>query len=135
MPVKEPAHPLEKRDLLHAENPKRDRIVKIASKLIAEGRHPEAIEYLEIAHEPAQLDALESEALARGSTFLLQAVGRLRSEDPDPAQFVQIAEVAQSKERWVDAVRALTLAGREDEAEALRVERCPDYEPFKPQGK
>lgn len=135
MPAKEPAHPLEKRDLLHADNPKRARILGIIEKLLAEGRHPEAIEYLEIAQEPKHLDALEQEALKRGSTFLLQATGRLRGTDPTAAQFEQVAEVALSKERYIDAVRALTLAEKPAEAEALRQEHCPDYDPFKPQGK
>ena len=47
MSAREPAHPIEKRDLLHAESPNRTRIVGIGKKLAQEGRWPEAVDYLE----------------------------------------------------------------------------------------
>lgn len=133
--AKEPAHPLEKRDILHAEKPSVERIDGIAAKMAAEGRFPEAIDYLEITHNKDLMAQAEKDAVRRGAAWLLQQVERMRGTKCPPETWSQLAESAKSAERWVDAVRALQFAGREDDAVALRGEKCPDYDPFKPLGK
>jgi hypothetical protein len=135
MAAREPAHPIEKRDLLHAEQPNRSRILGIVEKLEHEGRWPEAIDYLEIAPEPKWLEKAQADAVARGSAWLLQQVERISGKKSDPALWVKLSESAARAERWRDAVRALAVAGMPDEAEKMRLEKCPEYEPFKPLGK
>jgi hypothetical protein len=135
MAAKEPAHPLEKRELLHAETPNAARIDAVVSTMADEGRLPEAVDYLEISKSPALLSRAEQDAVKRGSAWLLQQVDRIRGTASPAETWSQLAEAAQRAERWHDVVRALGLAGREADAEALRAEKCPDYEPFKPLGK
>lgn len=135
MAVKEPAHPLEKRDLLHGEPPDAGRIDAVASKMIAEGRYGEAVDYLEITRDAGLVAKCEAEALARGVCWLLSQVERIRGTKAGPEEWGRLAESARTAERWLDAVRALQFAGRADEAEALRLEKCPTYDPFKPLGK
>jgi hypothetical protein len=135
MSAKEPAHPIEKRDLLQAEVPPAARIDAIAAKMASEGRFPEAIDYVEITHNQDLVAKAESDAVARGSTWLLQQVDRIRGQASPPERWLALAEAAKRAERWLDAVRALQFAGDEAGAEALRLEKCPDYEPFKPLGK
>jgi hypothetical protein len=133
--AREPAHPIEKRDLLHADAPNRSRITGIVTKLAGEGRWPEAIDYLEIAKDDALIAKAEADALARGSAWLLSQVERIRGTKASPDTWSRLADKAQSSERWRDAVRALGFAGRPEDAEALRLEKCPEYDPFKPLGK
>ena len=133
--VREPRHPLEKRELLHKESPDTARIDGIVGKLLAEGRHPEAIEYLEVSRNPELIAQLAADAVKRGSAFLLQAADRLSGTKSPAEAWTQLAANALSRERYLDAVRAYTALGDEERAEAVRVEHCPDYEPFKPQGK
>jgi len=135
MAAREPAHPIEKRDLLHAEKPNRYRILGIVAKLSSEGRWPEAIDYLEIAPNADGLAKAETDAVTRGSTWLLQQVERISGKKATPEKWMRLADAAQKNERWRDAVRALSLAGDSATAEALRVQMCPEYEPFKPLGK
>lgn len=133
--AREPRHPLEKRDLLHAEKPRTDRIDAVARKLMDEHRVAEAVDYIEISRTEDLIADLEREALQRGSPFLLSQVVRLRGRPADPARWRQVAETSKRDERWMDAVRALRLGGFEEEAESVRAEHCPDFEPFKPQNK
>jgi hypothetical protein len=135
MAAREPVHPIEKRDLLHADSPNRGRILGIVQKLHGEGRWPEAIDYLEISPEAAWTAKAEADAITRGSAWLLQQVERIGGKKADPAKWEQLAESATRHERWRDAVRALANAGKPEEAEALRAAKCPEYEPFKPLGK
>ncbi len=135
MAAREPAHPIEKRDLLHAESPNRGRILGIVRKLEGEGRWPEAIDYLEIANDADSIAKAEADSIARGSAWLLQQVERISGKKADPEKWSRLSEAAARAERWRDAVRALASAGRPEEAEALRLEKCPEYEPFKPLGK
>jgi hypothetical protein len=135
MAVDEPAHPIEKRDLLHAEHPNKARIQGIGRKLSSQGRNPEAIDYVEISPDPALLEEVRKDAVARGSAWLLAQVERVSGRKSDPATWERLSEAAARSERWLDAVRALQTAGKPEEAEALRLEKCPDYEPFKPLGK
>jgi heme oxygenase len=135
MAAREPAHPIEKRDLLHGDPPNRARIEAIAEKLASEGRWPEAIDYLEVTHDAKLLAKAESDAVVRGAAWLLQQVERISGKKCDPEQWQKLSDAAGRAERWRDAVRALALAGKTAEAEALRLEKCPDYEPFKPLGK
>jgi len=135
MAAREPVHPIEKRDLLHADKPNRSRILGIVEKLAGEGRWPEAIDYLEIAPEAAWLAKAETDAVTRGSAWLLSQVERIRGQKCDAATWARLSDAAARNERWRDAVRALSLAGEGERAEALRVEKCPEYEPFKPLGK
>jgi len=135
MAAREPAHPIEKRDLLHADAPNRSRIEAIAEKLASEGRWPEAIDYLEVTHDEKLLAKAEADAVVRGAAWLLQQVERISGKKCDPEKWQRLSDAAARAERWRDAVRALALAGKTAEAEALRVEKCPDYEPFKPLGK
>ena len=135
MAVKEPSHPLEKRDLLHADAPNAAKIDPIAASMGGSGRFPEAVDYIEITKNPALLAQAEADAIKRGSAWLLQQVERISGNPVPPETWVRLSESAQAAERWLDAVRALGIAGRGEEAEALRVQKCPDYEPFKPLGK
>lgn len=133
--AREPRHPLEKRDLLHAESPSQAKIDAVADKLIGENRYAEAVDYVEITRSPALVAKLGERALAVGSPFLLNQVERLTGEKRPESDWRSVAEGAKKAERWMDAIRALKAAGLEDDAEALRLEKCPDYEPFKPQDK
>jgi hypothetical protein len=135
MAVREPAHPIEKRDLLHAESPNVSKITAIARKLAAEGRWPEAIDYLELVKDKDLLAKAESSAVERGSVWLLSQVARIAGHEIDPAQWRRLSESASRQERWRDAVRALSQAGDAEASEALRLEKCPEFEPFRPQGK
>jgi hypothetical protein len=135
MAAREPAHPIEKRDLLHAENPNRSRIHALADKISSEGRWPEAIDYIEIAPEADRLRKAETDAVTRGSAWLLSQVERISGKKADAATWVKLSESAARNERWRDAVRAMAMSGQAEAAEALRLEKCPEYEPFKPLGK
>ncbi len=135
MAAREPAHPIEKRDLLHAEKPNASRIRAIADKLGSQGRWPEAVDYIEIAPDPAALEKARAHAIAHGSAWLLWQVDRVTGTKSDAATWERLSESAAKAERWLDAVRALQLAGKPEAAEALRAERCPDYEPYQPLGK
>lgn len=135
MAAKEPSHPLEKRDLLHADAPNAARIDAIAASMASEGRFPEAVDYIEISKNAALVEQAEADAVKRGSAWLLQQAERIRGRAAPPETWVRLSEAAQAAERWHDAVRALGIAGREADAEALRLAKCPEYEPFKPLGK
>ena len=135
MAAREPEHPIEKRDLLHAETPNRSRVSGIAAKLAGEGRWPEAIDYLELVKDDGLLAKAESEAVAIGSAWLLSQVERISGKKCDAAKWEKLSEAAARSERWRDAVRALSLGGQAERAEALRLEKCPEYDPFKPLGK
>lgn len=133
--VKEPKHPLEKRDLLHAENPNVARLDGIVAQMIDDGRLGGTLEYLEITRNDELLGRLESEAIKEGSTFLVQQVARIRGTEVTADKWDRVIDNAKTKERWYDAVRALTAAGRAEEAEELRLAECPGFDPFKPLGK
>ncbi|MCE9634330.1 MAG: hypothetical protein K8T90_01380 [Planctomycetes bacterium] len=135
MAAKEPANPLEKRELLQADKPNPAKIDAVAAAMGAEGRWPEAVDYVEISKNPELLAKAEADAVKRGAAWLLSQADRIRGKASPPETWVRLAESAQAAERWIDAVRALGLAGRETEAEALRQAKCPDYDPFKPLGK
>ncbi len=135
MAVKEPRHPLDKRELLHHDPPDAGRIDAIAEKLLDEGRYGESVEYIEVTRSPALIDALEKIAINEGVAFLLQAVERLRGDSADPSVWKRVADAALTKERFLDAVRAYSLMGDEERAEQIRLTHCPDFEPFKPLGK
>ena len=135
MAVKEPRHPLDKRELLHKEPADAARIDAIAKQLIDEGRYGESIEYVEVTQNAQLIDALEKAALSEGSSFLLGAVERLRDGKADPSLWKRVADTALGKERFLDAVRAYAAMGDEERAEEIRQTHCPDYEPFKPLGK
>ena len=135
MAAREPAHPIEKRDLLHADAPNRARIQAIAAGLASEGRWPEAIDYLEVVGDEKLFAKAEADAVAQGASWLLQQIERISGKKCDPAQWGKLSDSAARAERWRDAVRALAMAGKPAEAEALRAEKCPDYDPFKPLGK
>jgi anti-sigma factor ChrR (cupin superfamily) len=135
MAAREPAHPIEKRDLLHADPPNRSKVLAIAEQLASERRWPEAIDYVEVAPDPKVLARAEADAVANGSAWLLQQIERIAGKKCDPSQWVKLSEAAACSERWRDAVRALALSGDAAGAEALRAAKCPDYDPFKPLGK
>ncbi len=135
MPVREPVHPLEKRDLLHADPPSAAKVQAIAKKLLAAGRHSEAVDYIEVSPSEDLLAAAEREAVSRGYVWLLHQVDRIRGRKSEPATWEKVSDAAQRAERWVDAVRALDAGGQTERAEALRASRCPTYEPFRPLGK
>ena len=133
--AKEPKHPLDKREVLHKEPPDVARIDAVVEQLIAEGRHPETVEYLEVTRNPQLIGRLAEDAVKRGSTFLLQAFERLSDSHADSAQWEELARNALSAERYLDAVRAYTAMGNAERAEEVRQKHCPDYEPFNPRGK
>lgn len=126
--------PLAKRDLLHGDGngPKID---AAAAEMIAGGRAAEAVDFVEITKNPDLLAKLEADAIARGSSWLLGQVERIRGAKASPEQWSALAQKAQDAGRFTDSVRALQAAGRPEDAEAARLANCPDYEPFKPLGK
>jgi hypothetical protein len=132
---KEPASPLEKRELLHKDEPDKAKIDVIARAMIQDGRAPEAIEYIEVTSNPELIAMVQEDALKRGSAFLLQAAERLGDQPADPALWKQLGDTAFKAERYLDAVRAYACMGDEELAEQIRATHCPDYEPFKPLGK
>src|SRR5688572_8910099 len=105
MAAREPAHPIEKRDILHANPPNVARVKAIAQKLAAEGRWPEAIDYIEIVPEQALLDKARTHAIETGAVWLLQQVERISGTKAEPAQWLQLSDSAGRAERWRDAVR------------------------------
>ena len=135
MAVHEPAHPLEKRDLLHADPPNPAKIDAIATQMNGSGRAAESIDYVEITHNPSLLAKSEADAVSRGSAWLLAQVERIRGTKSSTETWVALSASAAKAERWYDAVRALQSAGLDADAEAIRAVHCPDYEPFKPLGK
>ncbi len=136
MPLaKEPAHPLDKRELLHADPPDAKRIDAVASKLLDEGREGESVEYIEVTRNAELIARLTTAAKKKGSPFLLEQSQRLSGEIQDETAWRDIADAAQRAERHVDVVRAYSAAGLEAEAEEYRVVNCPDYDPFKPHNK
>jgi hypothetical protein len=135
MATREPAHPLEKRALLHADPVNKGKVNEVAEAMLRSGRAPEAVDYIEVTRDPALLNAAESDAVKRGCTWLLQQVDRIRGAKSPAERWVALANAAKQAERWYDAVRALQFAGQDAEADALRAEKCPDYDPFKPLGK
>ena len=135
MAVKEPRHPLDKRELLHKEPIETARIDAIAKRLIDEGRYGESIEYVEVTRNPQLIEALAKAAVAEGSAFLLQSFERLSGETADPTSWKRLADTALTKERFLDAVRAFAAMGDLERSEQIRQTHCPDYDPFKPLGK
>jgi coenzyme F420-reducing hydrogenase beta subunit len=93
------------------------------------------VEYLEVTHNEELLGRLESRGIKEGSAFVVQQVARIRGQEVPAEKWDRVIDNAKAKERWRDVVRALQAAGREEEAEELRVERCPGFEPFRPLGK
>jgi len=132
---KEPTNPLDKREMLHRDAPDAARIDGIARQMIADGRGPESVEYIEITHNAELIALLADDAVKRGSAFLLQAAERLSGNESDPSTWKQLADTAFQAERYLDAVRAYAVMGDEERAEQIRATHCPDYEPFKPLGK
>jgi len=132
---KEPTHPLDKRELLHRDDPDTARIDAVARHMIGNGRGPEAIEYIEITGNKELIELLAEDAMKRGSAFLLQAAERLSGEPASPSDWKRTADTAFEAGRYLDAVRAYASMGDEDRAEQIRATHCPDYEPFKPLGK
>lgn len=135
MAVREPAHPIEKRDLLHASPPSKAKVTGVAQQLAAAGRWPEAIDYIEVAPDAGLLAKAQAHAVERGAAWLLQQVERISGKKADAADWRKLSDAAARSERWRDAVRALALAGDAEQAEALRAQKCPEYQPFKPLGK
>ncbi len=133
--IREPRHPLEKRELLHRENPDARRIDAIAEEFLSTGRAGEAVDYIEVTCNPELIAELERVGKAASSPFLVAQAERLSGVKPDPADWIALAETCLASGRAIEAVRALTLAGEEARAEAIRLEHCPDYEPFRPLGK
>lgn len=126
--------PLAKRDLLHGDG-NASKIDAAAAALIAGGRAGEAVDFVEITKNPSLLSKLEADAIARGSSWLLGQVERIRGAKASPEQWSQLAAGAMTAQRFTDAVRALQAAGRPEDAEAARLAHCPGYDPFKPLGK
>jgi hypothetical protein len=135
MPAREPAHPIEKRDILHADPANVARVKAIGQKLAAEGRWPEAIDYLEIVPDQGLLDKARAHAIETGAVWLLQQIERITGTKAESAQWLALSDSAGRSERWRDAVRALAFSGNGEGAEALRAAKCPEYDPFKPLGK
>jgi len=132
---KEPTDPLEKRDLLHRDEPDIAKIDAIARKMIDENRGSEAIEYIEVTGNKELIELLAQNAMKRGSAFLLQASERLSDEPAGPSNWKRLAETAFEAERYLDSVRAFAAMGDDERAEQIRATHCPDYDPFKPLGK
>ena len=106
-----------------------------ADHFIQAERFGEALEFLEMTKDAPRLDQVQSAALQRGDTFLLSRIEKIRDAPLDPSVWREVAATAQKNLKFLDAYRALTEAGDEEEAEALRSEHMPDYEPWKPEGK
>ena len=133
--IREPRHPLDKRDLLHKDPPDAKRIDTIGDQMLKDGRAAEAIDYIEVTRNPDLIARLLNAARETGSPFLLGQVERLFGETRPEEEWRAAAEKSLADGRAIDAVRALQHLGEEERAEELRLEHCPDYEPFRPLGK
>lgn len=124
----------EKRRLLYGKGMEARR-TEAARSLVAKGRLAEALELLERARERPLLEDVRRRAVEAGDAFSLGRACQLLEAPPDPAEWRSLAERAERRERFYDAVNALERAGDAEKAEALREARCPEFRPFKPAGK
>lgn len=90
--------PLERRHLLAREIPA-DQALRIAEAYLAEGRRPEAVEFLEKAGAAEPLEALRAEAIASGDVFLLRAVARAQGRTVPRDDWMRLAEAAAASGR------------------------------------
>jgi hypothetical protein len=107
----------------------------VAKALIAAGRLAESLEYLERKRERPLLEEARRRAVEAGDAFSLQRSCQLLEAPATPDEWRTLAERAERRERYYDAVNALERAGDAEKAEALRAAKCPDYAPFRPAGK
>ena len=124
----------EKRHLLYGKGLERGRASVVAG-LIGKGRLAEALEYLERSRDAGALDQVRRDAVRAEDLFSLVRCCQILKAEAAPAELRELAANAQRAERWYDAVNAFARAGDAEASEALRVERCPDYQPFKPANK
>ena len=134
MPDPVPLELAEKRRLLYGKGLDRERAAAV-SALIGKGRLAEALEILDRTREAGPLDQVRRDAVRAGDLFSLVRACQILKVDPDPAELRDLAGNAERAERWYDAVNALARAGDAEKSDALRLARCPDFQPFKPANK
>jgi hypothetical protein len=125
---------VEKRRLLYGRGME-SRRAAAAKDLIAKGRLAAALELLERGPDRATLEDVRRRAVEAGDAFSLQRASQLLETPASADDWRALAEKAERRERYYDAVNALERAGDAEKAEALRAARCPDFKPFKPAGK
>jgi hypothetical protein len=124
----------DKRRILYGKSQEKA-IHRTASDFLEAGRLSEALEFLERSREGALLQKVRAAAIERGDAFALSRCLQLMGDAGDPAEWNALAARAEATDRWYDAIRALERSGNTERSEALRMERHPDYRPFKPAGK
>jgi hypothetical protein len=130
-----PKDTMEKRSVLYSEKATEEELNSLADRYVAAERFGEALEFLEKTRDEGRLETIRREAAERGDTFLLLRVDHLRREPLPTEVWLTAAERATELGKYHDAYRALLKASREEEAEALRADHLPEYQPFKPEGK
>lgn len=124
-----------KKNFLYGERTTDEERNRAADQFIEAGRYGEALEFLERSKDRGRLDRVLTDAHAKGDTFLMMRVEKIRGEPIPPDEWLRAFDEAEKLGKSFDAYRALARAGDEERAEAWRAEHLPDYQPFKPEGK
>lgn len=67
----------------------------VADAYLEEGRQMEAVAFLAKAEADDRLAELAEAAVAQGDAFLLRAVAQARRQEPEPAQWLALADAAE----------------------------------------
>jgi len=124
----------EKRRILYGRG-QEDRRAAVAAALVARGRLAEALEFLERTRDERLLAEVRRRAVLAGDAFALSRAAQILKAEPDPSEWRALATRAELAGRFFDAVNALERAGDAEGSGALRLQRCPDFRPFRPAGK
>jgi hypothetical protein len=134
VPEAPPEDFLEKRRLLYGRGME-SRRAAAARALVAKGRLAGALELLERGPDKGVLEEIRRRAVEAGDAFSLARACQLLDAPSTADEWRSLAERAERRERFYDAVNALERAGDAEKAEALRAAKCPEFRVFKPSGK
>lgn len=126
---------LAKRAVLYAEKSTDADKNAVAAVFVEAQRFGEALEFLEMTKDAALLDRIREAAIERGDTFLLLQSEKIGEAESSALDWEAVLVRAKARGKFLDAYRALCQLGREEEAEDLRAEKIPEFQPFRPQGK
>lgn len=107
----------------------------VAEALLAQGRLCESLEYLERTRDEVPLKRVVADAIRTGDVLAYARASHLLKAETKPAEWKELAEAAKRAERWFEAILALEKGGEQAAADALRAEKCPDFQPLKPANK
>ena len=134
MPDAPPEDFVAKRRLLYGKGME-SRRAAAARDLVAKGRLAAALELLERGREKPVLEDVRRRAVEAGDAFSLARSCQILDATASPEEWRSLAERAERKGRYYDAVNALERAGDAEKAEALRAAHCPEFKVFRPSGK